>query len=61
MIRDGGKLYDVCWYCLKLIRVNKVLFGSMHVCITPEKREWIHQNIKLQIANYEYQCNRYKL
>jgi hypothetical protein len=33
----GGKLMGVCANCEKLIRIDKPIFGSMHVCATDEE------------------------
>jgi len=30
----GGKLYDRCVRCDSLVRVNKPLLGSAHICLT---------------------------
>lgn len=35
----GGKIYSTCDDCGKLVRVNKPLFGSLHVCIEDEDEE----------------------
>ena len=35
MIIAGNKLYDTCYYCGKLIQINKRFFGSLHVCNKP--------------------------
>jgi len=32
MIIAGGKIYDTCGDCGQLVRVNKPLFGSLHIC-----------------------------
>jgi len=31
----GGKIYALCGDCDSLVRINKPLFGSMHICLTP--------------------------
>ena len=28
----GGVIFSVCPKCLSLVRVNKWLFGSLHIC-----------------------------
>lgn len=37
MFRVGHKLYGVCADCERVIRVDKFLFGSLHVCLTGEE------------------------
>ena len=32
MIVTGGKIYETCGRCGKLVRLNKPIFGSLHVC-----------------------------
>lgn len=34
----GGNPYAICDDCNKLVRLNKVFFGSMHVCLSPEEK-----------------------
>jgi hypothetical protein len=34
MIQIGHKLYERCQYCEQVIRINKPLFGSLHICLT---------------------------
>lgn len=29
----GGKVYGLCFDCRKLVRVDKPLFGSLHLCV----------------------------
>jgi len=33
----GRKIYLVCEKCGSLVQVNKLLFGSLHICITDEE------------------------
>jgi hypothetical protein len=28
----GNKIYDVCPTCGKIIRINKTILGSLHIC-----------------------------
>ena len=35
----GGKLMAVCRNCGKIIRLDKPLFGSIHVCATEEEQK----------------------
>lgn len=32
VIVAGGKIYAVCSMCGRLIRINKPIFGSLHIC-----------------------------
>jgi len=38
MIVIDNKIYAQCEDCRKLVRLNKPLFGSMHVCLSDEER-----------------------
>ena len=39
--RIGTKIYGVCPNCANIVRINKPVFGSLHVCTTDdEKREY---------------------
>lgn len=29
---EGGKVYEVCHICGQVVRVNKPIVGSMHLC-----------------------------
>lgn len=33
---DKGRQYAICANCKKFIRINKFIFGSMHLCIGEE-------------------------
>lgn len=35
----GNKLMGVCVDCEKIIRIDKPIFGSMHICLTHEEKE----------------------
>lgn len=37
MIVTGGKIYDRCGVCQKLVRLNKPLFGDWHFCELDER------------------------
>ncbi len=37
MIIVGNKIYAKCAECGTLIRINKPLFGSMHICLSDEE------------------------
>ena len=32
IVLSGGKLYGLCPKCGKLVRINKPLLGSLHLC-----------------------------
>ena len=35
----GNGLYMQCRYCEKIVRINKLFFGSMHICLTEEEQK----------------------
>lgn len=35
---SDGKLYAVCPDCGQLVRINKPIIGSLHVCLSEEER-----------------------
>lgn len=39
MIFTGQKVFGVCQDCGKVVRIDKFLFGSMHLCLSPEERQ----------------------
>lgn len=43
MIIAGNKIYSQCKECLKFVRVNKFILGSMHLC---EERESVSDNMR---------------
>jgi hypothetical protein len=38
MFWRGHHCYEVCGVCGKLVRLNKPLLGSLHICLTEEER-----------------------
>lgn len=40
----NGKLYDVCGTCGKIIRMDKPIFGSLHICLNEEEAELCRTN-----------------
>lgn len=46
LIIAGNKIYSVCPYCKKFIRINKPFVGSIHLCLSPKERDTI--DAKLQ-------------
>ncbi len=51
----GNNIYDVCLGCGKIIKLNKRIFGSLHICNTKEERSEYQGRIE-QI--YIYNKNR---
>ncbi len=39
MIITNGKIYKWCRDCKKLVRLNKPIFGSLHLCVTEAESE----------------------
>ena len=39
MIKAGWGLYERCSYCGSIVKLNKFLFGSMHICLTEEEQK----------------------
>lgn len=35
---ERGKIYVVCAHCGRIVRLNKPVFGSLHVCTTADER-----------------------
>lgn len=33
--------YDRCYYCGKMVKLNKFILGSFHICITEEQRRQV--------------------
>jgi hypothetical protein len=46
MIVAGNGIYDKCSYCQKLVKLNKFLFGSLHICLTDSERNFIDSKFK---------------
>lgn len=40
------KFYDVCSACGKIVTLNKLVFGDLHICTIKEEREKHAQTIK---------------
>ena len=38
LIIAGSKIYGTCIYCHSLVRLNKPIFGSLHICLTDAER-----------------------
>ena len=36
IVAVGNKLYGICVNCGKLVQINKLIFGSMHLCAGKE-------------------------
>ena len=39
MILIGNKLWERCPDCGKIVQLNKLFFGSMHICLTSTERK----------------------
>ena len=39
MIVSGNGIYEICADCGRLVKLNKWLFGSLHLCLTEEDRK----------------------
>lgn len=37
LVRIGNSVFGLCSDCLALIKVNKFIFGSLHLCLTEEE------------------------
>ena len=53
MRQVGRKLLDVCRDCGKLIRIDKPIFGSLHVCSTMEERALYPEIIRGRVEAME--------
>lgn len=40
MIVTNGKIYDYCSDCGRLVRLNKPILGSLHICLTEEEKRY---------------------
>lgn len=38
VVAVGGKLYGRCADCRSIVRVDKWLFGSLHLCVDQKRR-----------------------
>ena len=36
-IIHGSKIYVICTACGKYVQVNKMIFGSLHICVGKDK------------------------
>ncbi len=41
MFAVGNKLYGICHYCDTTVRVNKPIFGGLHICLTEGERNQV--------------------
>lgn len=37
MIFAGNQIWDHCQICGKFVRINKPIFGSLHICLSEEE------------------------
>lgn len=54
----GNKLMGVCGNCGKIIRVDKPLLGSLHICTTEEERQKYPTQIQTIVANAERELEK---
>jgi len=40
MIIAGNGIYERCCDCGGLVKINKFMFGGLHVCVSAEQRAW---------------------
>jgi len=52
----GNKLMTVCGWCEKVVRVDKPIIGSFHLCLTDEEKERksadLRERLKRQRATF---------
>lgn len=49
MIISGKYIWNRCDYCGQMVRLNKFLIGSAHICISLEEREKLEQQWQQQV------------
>lgn len=49
----NGKAYAVCRDCGSIVRFDKPLLGSLHICTLPEERQTNAQEIARRVAASE--------
>jgi len=49
----NGKAWAVCGNCGKIIRFDKPLLGSLHICTLPEEREQFAKDIAIRTRSAE--------
>ncbi len=45
MITAGNGIYETCSYCGRLVRLNKPMLGSLHLCLTTEERDQVDRDL----------------
>lgn len=50
MLVLGGKVYEVCGKCGQIVRFDKPLLGSLHICVTPEEERSYRNQIAREAA-----------
>lgn len=50
MMELAGKLYEVCATCGQIVRFDKPLLGSLHICVTEEEARDFRQQIAREAA-----------
>jgi hypothetical protein len=53
----GNKMYQKCVYCNELVRINKPIFGSMHLCVSEEVRKEINKINSLSYHQQHFKLN----
>ena len=56
MIVAGNGIYDRCADCGKLVKINKFIFGSMHICTGHVERMEAQQRVMRMQANQALQA-----
>ena len=58
MIVAGNCIYDTCPICGKLVKLNKFIFGALHICLSDEevteRRKHAAAAIQNQLAATSY-------
>jgi len=49
MKQVGSSIYGICEWCGKMVKVNKMLFGSAHFCTTEEERRAYPAEIQTRV------------
>jgi hypothetical protein len=49
LFATGAKIYSVCAGCGEIVRMNKPIFGSIHVCATEQEQVAHRQGIRASV------------
>lgn len=58
MIIAGSGIYETCEHCNKMVKVNKFLFGGLHVCVPSEeyaRTSQLGRNRMLELERQDYE------